>query len=278
MKTKFTKILVPAFLLIVTGLFAYSFFYLPTGFTGTTKKGGTGTGCDCHRDTATTSVSVFFQGPDSVAAGQTVTYKIFASHGPAVIGGFNVASFRAGLEDTITLAPVPGDTMVRKQDGELTHTQPKQYANDSVFWTFTYKASNTLGWDTLYATSNSANGNGSFEGDYWNWSPNKPIKIYQPIGITNISSIAETFELGQNYPNPFNPVTQISFSVAKAGDIKIKIFDLLGNEVVVLVDQKLSAGKYKTDFSAANFSSGAYFYSLYADGKLLSTKRMLLLK
>lgn len=278
MKIDYKRLIVPVFFLFVISMFAYSFVFFPSGYVGTTRKGGSNLGCVCHGDTATSQVSVFFRGPDSVAAGQTVTYTIYASHGPAIIGGFNVANFRDGGSDTLSLSGVPGDTMVRKQEGELTHTHPKAYSNDTVSWSFRYTASSVIGYDTLYATSNSANNSGTSEGDNWNWSPNKPIKIYQPIGITNISSIAETFELGQNYPNPFNPSTQISFSVAKAGDIKIKVFDMLGNQVAVLVDQKLSAGKYRTDFSAANYSSGAYFYSLYADGKLLSTKRMLLIK
>jgi hypothetical protein len=278
MKLNYKKLFIPLFFLFVIGMFAYSFVFFPTGYVGTTRKGQVNLGCVCHGDTATSQVSVFFKGPDSVAAGQTVTYTIYASHGPAIVGGFNVANFRDGGSDTLSLSGVPGDTMVRKQDGELTHTHPKAYFNDTVSWSFRYTASNVLGYDTLYATSNSTNNSGTSEGDNWNWSPNKPVRIYTPIGITNISTTASEFSISQNYPNPFNPSTQIDFSVAKAGNIQVKVFDMLGNLVSTVVDQKLTPGQYRTNFDGSGFASGTYFYSLYADGKLLSTKRMMLIK
>ncbi len=274
MKINYRKIFISATILFVIGLFAYSFAFFPTGYVGTTRKGQVNLGCVCHADTANSIVNVQIIGPDSIPVNTTAFYRVKVNGGPAILGGFNIAN----NNDTVSLTGVPNDTMVRKQDGELTHTHPKPYNADTVSWIIRYTARSTPGWDTLYATSNSANGNGHSDGDIWNWSLNKPVRLYIPVGIINISSVAKEYSLSQNYPNPFNPVTQIVFSVAKASDIKIKIYDITGNEVALPVNEKLGAGEYRVDFNGTNLASGTYFYSLLADGKVVSTKKMLLVK
>ncbi len=277
MKFRFQKILLPLFFVVIAGLYFLALTWFPTGYVGTTRKGGMTMGCVCHGDTASPVVSVIINGPDSIPAGQTVTFSVRISQGPAIVGGFNVANARDGGSDTLTLNRITNDTMVRKQEGELTHTHPKPFVNDSVSWQFTYKANNTIGYDTLFATGNSTNNNNSSDSDKWNWSQNKPIRIYNPIGIINISSVAKDFSLSQNYPNPFNPVTQIKFSVAKASNVEIKVYDILGNVVSTLVNENLKQGEYKTDFNASGLSTGIYFYTIKA-GEFTATKRMMLIK
>jgi hypothetical protein len=99
-----------------------------------------------------------------------------------------------------------------------------------------------------------------------------------PIGIHNISTeIPKEFKLEQNYPNPFNPVTNIKFDVAKSGPVQIKIYDLLGKEVSVVLNRELSPGRYVIDFNAENLSSGIYFYKLITQD-FVSIKKMTLLK
>jgi hypothetical protein len=276
MKFNYRKIFLPVTALFVISMFALSFNWFPFGYVGTTKKGGEGLGCVCHGlQTNTPSVSVNIVGPDSVAVGQTVNYQVKISHGPAVTGGFNLAVFR----DTSSISPVPGDTMVWRFQGELTHAHPKPFSNDTVTWLISYTAPSTIGTDTLYATGNSTNNNLSADTlDQWNWSLNKVIRNYIPIGIINISTIAKEYSISQNFPNPFNPVTQINFSIAKASDIKIKIFDIIGNEISVPVNQRMTPGEYRVDFNGSNLASGTYFYSLIADGKTISTKKMLMIK
>ena len=96
--------------------------------------------------------------------------------------------------------------------------------------------------------------------------------------ILNISTKAtEIFSLGQNYPNPFNPVTNLEFGIAKLGFVSLKVFDVLGKEVVKLVNEKLSPGVYESEFDGSSLSSGIYFYKLEA-GDFIETKRMILLK
>ena len=98
------------------------------------------------------------------------------------------------------------------------------------------------------------------------------------IGINQLSTkIPEKFSLYNNYPNPFNPVTLIKFDVAKTQLIKIRIFDVQGREVAVLVNNYLAPGTYNTDFDGSNFASGMYFYTLESDG-FYEVKKMVLVK
>jgi len=98
-------------------------------------------------------------------------------------------------------------------------------------------------------------------------------------GFANISSeIPKDFSLSQNYPNPFNPKTIINYQCAIYNDVSLKIFDVLGNEVAELVNEKQNAGSYSVEFDGSGFASGIYFYSLLIDGNIIDTKRMILLK
>jgi hypothetical protein len=100
-----------------------------------------------------------------------------------------------------------------------------------------------------------------------------------PIGIVPVSNnIPERFQLNQNYPNPFNPVTNIIFDVAKTTDVKLVIYDLLGKEVETLVNKQMQPGTYKTDWNAAEFPSGIYFYKLTTEDGFVETKKMILVK
>lgn len=98
-----------------------------------------------------------------------------------------------------------------------------------------------------------------------------------PISQIN-SEIPVEFKLFQNFPNPFNAGTKINFKLPKQSFIQLKIFDITGREVSVLINESLNAGSFDVLFNPENLSSGVYFYSLYAEGKLIGTKRMLLIK
>lgn len=99
-------------------------------------------------------------------------------------------------------------------------------------------------------------------------------------GITTIgNNIPSEFMLHQNYPNPFNPATKIRFDVPvqSAGNVKLAVYDILGNKVVMLVNEHLAAGTYEAEFDGSNISSGLYFYKFEA-GNYTETKKMLLVK
>jgi hypothetical protein len=103
------------------------------------------------------------------------------------------------------------------------------------------------------------------------------------IGIKQISTtVPRNFDLPQNYPNPFNPVTKIRFSIPHARDaymrpVQIKIYDALGREIEILVNENLRPGVYEVDWNASAYPSGIYFYSLSA-GDYMQTKKMILVK
>ena len=87
----------------------------------------------------------------------------------------------------------------------------------------------------------------------------------------------DSYKMFQNFPNPFNPNTRIKFELPEAGNITLKIYDLLGKEINVLIDEYKEAGIHEIDFNASRLSSGVYFYRLNA-GEFTETKKMILLK
>lgn len=87
--------------------------------------------------------------------------------------------------------------------------------------------------------------------------------------------LPDSFRLKQNYPNPFNPSTTIAFDVAKAGVVKLEVFDVLGRKVTELVNGRKAAGSYSVSFNADNLGSGMYIYRLQAGEKVFTQKMML---
>ncbi|MAO64564.1 MAG: alpha-amlyase [Balneola sp.] len=99
--------------------------------------------------------------------------------------------------------------------------------------------------------------------------------------FTSNENVADTempsnYRLMQNYPNPFNPGTVISYQLADNSDVTLKVFDMLGREVAMLVNERKSAGSYQVNFDASKLSSGMYIYRLQAGGKVFTEKMMLI--
>jgi len=92
-----------------------------------------------------------------------------------------------------------------------------------------------------------------------------------------IGAMPSDYALEQNYPNPFNPSTLINYSIPQNSFVTLKVYDVIGNEVAVLVNQTQSAGKYEVRFDASNLSNGVYMYSIKTDN-FTSTKKMILMK
>lgn len=88
----------------------------------------------------------------------------------------------------------------------------------------------------------------------------------------------QVFKLNQNYPNPFNPSTTIQYDLPKASNVKIEVYNVIGVRVATLVDDQKTAGSHTTQFDASSLASGMYLYRLLADGALIATKKMMLIK
>jgi len=92
------------------------------------------------------------------------------------------------------------------------------------------------------------------------------------------TKLPSIFRLHQNYPNPFNPTTNIQFSIPKTEFVTLKIYNLLGQEVSILVSDIRQAGNYKVEWDASGFASGVYLYRLETDKGFFQTKKLILLK
>lgn len=118
---------------------------------------------------------------------------------------------------------------------------------------------------------------------YVNWNPS--LSFGTPGEINSIFTSAEKngsfypkeFKLFQNYPNPFNPSTKIKYSIPKAGNVKLQVYDILGKEVKILIDEYKSAGSYEIEFNSLDLPTGIYFYRIISGG-FFSTRKMVLIK
>jgi hypothetical protein len=100
----------------------------------------------------------------------------------------------------------------------------------------------------------------------------------EPVGIQPMNTnVPASFILYQNFPNPFNPATSIKFDIAKSGNVKLVVFDILGREVSTLVNENLNPGTYQVSFDGSSFSSGVYFYKFTTDD-FAEMKRMIMVK
>jgi len=141
--------------------------------------------------------------------------------------------------------------------------------------------------DTLTFLDNSVNENtkysyrvGICEGPLsgWNSFPITLFTLPDPVEVVDVEvGIPNEFKLEQNYPNPFNPTTRIFYSIKEAGLVSLSVYDILGNEVSVLVNEDKAPGSYSVTFNAANLPSGIYFYKL-TSGRFSETKKLILLK
>jgi hypothetical protein len=137
-------------------------------------------------------------------------------------------------------------------EGYGTTTEPKSYIYTDV------TADNGINYYRLKQVDY----NGTYE-----YSPEIEVDVNGPL----------TFDLAQNYPNPFNPSTNIKYSVPESGNIRLSVFNIVGEEVAVLVDGFSQAGFYEVSFNASNLPSGVYLYKLQSENSV-QTKKMMLLK
>ena len=146
--------------------------------------------------------------------------------------------------------------------------------NGAASWTNAFVSGTAVFQDIDFATAGTGCSNG--------WAVGNAGVIAKMtgtlVGVTTTSSeVPSSYLLKQNYPNPFNPTTNITFALPKAGDVTLKVYDMSGKEVAVLVNEFKNAGSYLVGFNAANLPSGAYFYRIVSGG-FVETKKMMLVK
>ncbi len=107
--------------------------------------------------------------------------------------------------------------------------------------------------------------------------PRKDDDFGAITGVEKVDEVPTDFSLSQNYPNPFNPSTTINYQLPVNNHVSLKVYDMIGSEVAVLVNNNQEAGSYAVQFNAASLSSGVYFYRLES-GSSVSTKKFILMK
>lgn len=248
-------------LFLVFGVSAIIYSYA-SGVAGCTLKTHT-TGCNCHGSTPNTNVLVTLSGPDTVLVNSTTNYSfsVAVGSGSFTRGGIDVAVSNG----TLGIGTSSG---IKMTSGEVVHSA--RFTGPTTK-TFTFTAPSTPGVVTMYACGAAGTGTPP-----WNNAPNKTIVVKTAAGIEN-NNTPVTFGLSQNYPNPFNPLTKIKYDVAKTSLVKLTVYDILGNKVTTLVNQRQEAGNYSIDFDGSELPSGTYIYKIEA-GDFSSVKRMMLIK
>lgn len=143
------------------------------------------------------------------------------------------------------------------------------YHDISRFATSSHLASNTTYFWRVRAVNPTGTGGWS---TVWNFTTSTTVGVKEaPIATPQV------YTLDQNYPNPFNPSTTIAFQVPMASHVTLKIYDLLGKEIVTLVNEQKSPGAHQVRFDAAGLSGSVYFYRMQA-GQFTQTRKLLLLR
>jgi len=143
--------------------------------------------------------------------------------------------------------------------------------NGGINWTLQNSGTNTPLWDVEFINENTGWISG-FNGTILK-TTNGGSTWIQPIN----SELPKGYKLEQNFPNPFNPLTNIKFSLPKMGLVKLSVYNMLGKEIAVLVNEKMGAGNYEISFDGSNNPSGIYLYKFEVNG-INKTKKMLLMK
>ena len=191
-----------------------------------------------------------FNGQDTLAVNGTDNYHHENFGGPWVLEA------RLALEDIAF-----GDDIVfSAMDGMRIPIEPTFHDNDGA------------GWEGNLVGSPTNNDNAWQTPTVWSstWIGESSVGVGDEI-------IPLTYALHPNYPNPFNPVTHIQFTIPEQTDVKLQIFDVLGRQVDVLVNERLPFGHHEILWNPKNLSSGFYFYKLEA-GSFMHTRKMILLK
>jgi len=160
------------------------------------------------------------------------------------------------------------------------------YATNDIYFNYPTAADGVFLYPEGTRGAIGIEGDGSVGSEYYFWGDrrfNRPVAgttirfSSQPVANVREEWRPTVFALEQNYPNPFNPSTAIAYDVAAPSDVRLAVYDILGREVSVLVNERKGPGNYSVKFDASDLASGVYVYRLQA-GNVVRTRKMILLK
>ena len=142
-----------------------------------------------------------------------------------------------------------------------------------------YGLKGTLNESNKLVTINTTNGSGTEIGSLGKSGLQAIIirNVVTDVKENNEGAGVTSYELLQNYPNPWNPITTIGYSLKENTQVKLTLLNILGEELMVLVNEEQNKGYHKLEFNGSKLSSGVYFYRLQA-GDFIQTRKMILLK
>lgn len=174
------------FVFLFAGLVTVLTWSYSSGITGVTEKNGEG--CTCHNLTPNNNMQVWVSGPNLLLPNQQADYRLYVvKPSGALAAGLNVAAGTGSL--------AVGEPGVKLQGGEITHLQPKQFAGDTLYFSFKYTAPGTLGNDTLFSVLNAVNFDGQPNSlDQWKFGPKFAVTVTNvvPVELTSFSAVRST--------------------------------------------------------------------------------------
>lgn len=268
-------------LIAVGGFLALSTVYVvhdghssSSGVTGATERPGSIPGCTCHTTEPSDATQVVISTTaTSFQPGQTYRFKVTVTNPDQVKAGVNVAKLLSGTGDTTsTLLAVSGQGLKKQGAAQMTHSSPKTLVDGTASWEFDYIAPPaSKKFDTLYATGNAVNGNGSAdEGDQWALAAKFPI-VLEVNSVSPRTDIAEAFAIG---PNPARNSAKLFFMMKRSTDLRIALVDASGREVHVQSKHDLSFGRGEVMLDLSELSAGDYLVNVTSGGSLLYTGKI----
>lgn len=201
---------------------------------------------------------------------------------------FNAKGLYKKLTNTTVSNPYYADAITYINSGWIYHwydaTKEPYLINSDTTKFITFEDTNSVKLKTEFAIRKNLGGIMIWELSQGLYADNQPLletiantlRTYTSVENTE-REVVKDYKLYNNYPNPFNPSTTIKFSVPKSSVVKLIVYNVLSQEVRVLVNGELNTGSHEVEFNASNLSSGIYFYTLISEN-FIQTKKMILLK
>ncbi len=213
---------------------------------------------------------------------ELTSYQAALSFDTSVINGPILFSY---IENTSELSNIPSIGIgVNNADGTTELTFASMPGSDNIstqvirVGRFRIESSNYFDIDPIVDWNFSGNISTILTGSFFiNITDSSNHYSSLALSADDITEISD-FELYQNYPNPFNPSTIIKFNLPKEGKVKLAVFNILGEQVVELIDAEMQEGIHEINFNGANLASGVYVYRLDIANQFSDIKKMMLVK